>query len=86
LAVFHGDEPLETAERLERLGLRHRPTFRKNDLRPALAGGWIEMAQPQSPNSPAQKYRLTAQGRKWRALLGAKAAASKSLTKSSLFQ
>jgi hypothetical protein len=48
---------------LDRLGLRHRPTLSKNHLRPALAGGWIETAQPQSRNSPARQYRLTAKGR-----------------------
>ena len=64
LAAFQGAEALKIGELLDRLGLRHRPTFRKNYLRPALAGGWIEMTQPQSPNSPAQKYRLTSKGRK----------------------
>ena len=34
------------------LGLSHRPTFRKNDLDPALAGGWIERILPDSPRSP----------------------------------
>ncbi len=66
LAAFHHDESLKIGELLNRLGLQHRPTFRKNYLRPALAGGWIEMTQPESPNSPLQKYRLTAKGRKLR--------------------
>ena len=66
LAVFHGDESLGIGELLNRLGLQHRPTFRKNYLRPALAGGWIEMTQPQSLNSPLQKYRLSEKGRKLR--------------------
>jgi len=67
LTVFHGDEPIKIGELLSLLGLRHRPTFRKNYVRPALAGGWIEMTQPQVPNSPAQKYRLTSKGRNCRA-------------------
>jgi fido (protein-threonine AMPylation protein) len=64
LAVFHNDESLKIGELLNRLGLQHRPTFRKNYLRPALAGGWIKMTQPESPNSPVQKYRLSDKGRK----------------------
>ena len=66
LAVFKNDETLKIGELLVRLGLQHRPTFRKNDLRPALEGGWIEMTQPESPNSPVQKYRLSGKGRKLR--------------------
>ncbi|WP_295391066.1 Fic family protein [uncultured Thiodictyon sp.] len=64
LAVFRGDESLKTSQLLERLGLQHRPTFRKNYLGPALAGGWISMTQPEAPSSPTQKYRLTALGLK----------------------
>ncbi len=66
LAVFHNDESLKTAELLNRLGLRHRPTFRKNYLKPALAAGWIEMTQPETPNSPMQKYRLSEKVRRLR--------------------
>ena len=66
LAVFKNDETLKIGELLVRLGLQHRPTFRKNYLRPALEGGWIEMTQPESPNSPVQKYRLSEKGRKFR--------------------
>ena len=66
LAVFQTDEALKIGEMLVRLGLQHRPTFRKNYLRPALDGGWIEMTQPQSPNSPMQKYRLSEKGLKFR--------------------
>jgi hypothetical protein len=46
-----------------RLGLKHRPTFRENYLRPALAQGLIEPTIPEKPNSRLQKYRLTAKGR-----------------------
>jgi len=48
-----------------RLGLKHRPTFRENYLRPALAQGLIEPTIPDKPNSRLQKYRLTAKGRAW---------------------
>lgn len=64
LATFQGDETLKIGELLNRLGLKHRPSFRKNYLQPALAGGWIEMTEPDSPNSPTQRYRLTEKGRK----------------------
>lgn len=47
------------------LGLKHRPTFRENYLRPAIASGMIEMTIPDKPNSRLQKYRLTAKGRAW---------------------
>ncbi len=48
---------------MKTLALSHRPTFRKNYLRPALDAGWIEMTNPQSPRSPAQRYRITGSGR-----------------------
>lgn len=54
-----------TAEQLMLgLNLKHRPTFRKNYLRPALDAGWIAMTQPDSPNSPTQRYGLTPEGGK----------------------
>ena len=46
-----------------RLGLKHRPTFRENYLRPALAQGLIAPTLPDKPNSRLQKYRLTEKGR-----------------------
>lgn len=49
---------------MDRLGLSHRPTFRKNYLNPALDAGLIERTQPDSPRSPTQKYRLTAVGQR----------------------
>ena len=54
--------PLGTKAALGELGLAHRPTFIQNYVQPALQAGWIEMTQPQSPNSPTQKYRLTPTG------------------------
>ena len=55
--------PLAPSMLLARLGLRHRPTFRSNYLRPALEGRWIEMTLPDKPSSRLQQYRLTAAGR-----------------------
>ena len=42
---------------MEKLNLKHRPSFRKNYLKPALASGLIEMTLPDKPNSRNQKYR-----------------------------
>jgi len=54
--------PLGTKAVMGELGLAHRPTFIQNYLQPALQAGGIEMTQPQSPNSPTQKYRLPPTG------------------------
>ena len=50
---------------MQALSLSHRPTFRNNYINPALAQGWIEQTQPDSPRSPTQGYRLTAKGLGW---------------------
>lgn len=47
---------------MKRLHLKHRPTFRANYLNPALEADLIEMTQPDAPNSPTQRYRLTKWG------------------------
>lgn len=52
-----GDEELSAAEIMKRLGLSHRPTFRKNYLTPALDKRFIERKIPDKPNSKNQKYR-----------------------------
>lgn len=52
-----GNDELSAAQLMERLSLSHRPTFRKNYLRPALDMGLIEMTIPDKPNSKNQKYR-----------------------------
>lgn len=51
------DDTLSAAELMKRLGLSHRPTFRKNYLDPALEQGKIERTEPSKPNSKNQKYR-----------------------------
>ncbi|MEN6317183.1 MAG: Fic family protein [Syntrophaceae bacterium] len=50
------------ADIMTKLGLSHRPTFRKNYLHPALKARLIEMTQPDTPRTRNQKYRLTARG------------------------
>ncbi len=52
-----GDETLSATELMERLGLSHRPTFRRNYLNPALEQRFIERTIPNKPNSRNQKYR-----------------------------
>ncbi len=52
------------------LGIKHRPTFRKNYVHPAMAEGWIEFTIPERPNSRLQRYRLTRSGRAWLAARG----------------
>lgn len=48
---------MSISELMTALKIRHKPTFRKNYLQPALAKGLIEMTIPDKPNSPKQKYR-----------------------------
>ncbi|WP_432443524.1 Fic family protein [Pseudomonas batumici] len=48
---------------MSRLELNHRASFRSTYLGPALVSGCVEMTDPDSPRSPAQKYRLTEKGR-----------------------
>ncbi len=52
-----GEDTLSALELMERLGLSHRPTFRKNYLNPALEKQFIERTIPDKPNSKNQKYR-----------------------------
>lgn len=55
--------PLAPSALQERLGLKHRPTFRKNYLHPALEAGFVEPTIPNKSTSRLQKYTLTEQGR-----------------------
>ncbi|MBN1550096.1 AAA family ATPase, partial [bacterium] len=61
LARLQGGE-LSSSQLREALGLKHRPTFRRNYLHPALEAGYIEYTIPDKPNSRVQKYRLTSAG------------------------
>ncbi|VVO42410.1 Fic family protein [Pseudomonas fluorescens] len=58
-----GRGPMKVSELMEEVGLAHKATFRANYLKPALAAGLIEMTNPDSPKSPAQRYRLTELGK-----------------------
>jgi Fic family protein len=57
-----GAKTLSAVELMEMLDLRHRPTFRKNYLHPALEAGLIEMTLPETPNARGQKYRKKSGG------------------------
>ncbi len=50
-------------EMMDKLDLKHRPTFIYTYIQPAIEGRWIEMTMPDNPNDPNQKYRLTAKGK-----------------------
>lgn len=51
-------QPLTALACMKKLGLSHRPTFRKNYLQPAMEAGLIERTLPDKPNSSLQQYRL----------------------------
>ena len=51
-----GEGYLSSAQIMAKVGLSHKPTFRKNYLLPALKQGLIKMRHPDKPNSPKQKY------------------------------
>ncbi len=63
LVAALGTEAKSAAELMEIMGLSHRPTFRKNYLRPSMSAGLVEMTRPESPTAKNQKYRLTIRGR-----------------------
>jgi len=52
------DGEKSAGELRDKLGLKHRQTFRKNYIHPALKQGLIEPTIPDKPNSRLQKYRL----------------------------
>ncbi|MEA3422594.1 MAG: Fic family protein [Bacillota bacterium] len=52
-----GQDTLSGKELMERVVIKHRPTFRQNYLLPAIEQGYIEMTIPDKPNSSKQKYR-----------------------------
>ena len=52
-----GNDTLSASDLMRRLGLSHKPTFRRNYLNPALSENLIERTIPDKPNSRNQKYR-----------------------------
>ncbi len=57
------DGPKSATQLMAALGLSHRPTLRRNYIRPALDAGLVEMTRPGSPTARNQGYRLTLSGR-----------------------
>jgi ATP-dependent DNA helicase RecG len=62
------DHNLSAGQLREALEIKHRPTFRKNYIHPAMKAGYIELTIPEIPTSRLQKYRLTDAGRAWLAI------------------
>lgn len=56
-------DEMSIQELMSVLELKGRRNFLQNYLQVSLKAGFIEMTQPDSPNSPTQKYRLTAKGK-----------------------
>ena len=52
-----GQDYLSSMQLMTRVGLSHKPTFRKNYLLPALQQGLIRMRHPDVPSSPKQAYQ-----------------------------
>lgn len=52
-----------TANLMNKLNLKHRPTFIYSYIKPALEQGLIVLVYPDSPNHPQQRYRLTEKGK-----------------------
>tara|TARA_B100001093_G_scaffold266619_1_gene255029 strand:- start:490 stop:1200 length:711 start_codon:yes stop_codon:yes gene_type:complete len=55
--------PLAPSIMMKKLGLKHRATFKKNYLQPALDLKYLSQTIPSTPTSPSQKYCLTKKGR-----------------------
>jgi hypothetical protein len=50
---------ITTARLMDKIHLKHRPTFIYSYIQPALKLGLIELVYSDNPNHPQQKYRLT---------------------------
>ncbi|MDR2804818.1 MAG: Fic family protein [Dysgonamonadaceae bacterium] len=57
-----GREPLALKQLMEKVGLKHRPTFLTNYINPAMKDGFVRVLYPEKPNHPHQKYSLTVKG------------------------
>lgn len=62
LLLTLSNEQLPLKGLMEKFGLKHRPTFMKNYITPALEAGILKMLYPAKPNHPRQKYLLTTKG------------------------
>ena len=56
------NEQLSLKGLMEKVGLKHRPTFLENYINPVFEAGILKVLYPDKPNHPRQKYLLTAKG------------------------
>ena len=47
---------------MEKMGLKHRPTFMENYLVPSIKNGMVRLLFPDKPQHPRQNYLLTVKG------------------------
>lgn len=59
------DHEYASSEMRALLNIKHRDTFRKNYIHPALLLGLITQTIPEQPNSRLQKYKLTDSGKRY---------------------
>ena len=52
-----GPDPMTSTEIMGRMGMRHKPYFMANYMRPAIEWGLVSMTEPGSPHSRYQRYR-----------------------------
>ncbi|GHT26026.1 hypothetical protein AGMMS4957_21440 [Bacteroidia bacterium] len=57
-----GNEHFTLKMLMEKIGLKHRPTFLANYINPAIKDGLVKVLYPEKPNHPRQKYLLTVKG------------------------
>lgn len=62
LLLSLSDEQMSLKELMEKIGLRHRPSFLANYINPAIKNGLLSTIYPDKPNHPRQKYLLTQKG------------------------
>ena len=62
LLLALSNEQLSLKVLMEKVGLKHRPTFIENYINPAIETGILKILYPDKPNHPRQKYLLTAKG------------------------
>ena len=62
LLLALSNEQLSLKVLMEKVGLKHRPTFLENYITPASEAGFLKVLYPDKPNHPRQKYLLTAKG------------------------
>lgn len=62
LMMAIGCRQLSVTQMMESIGLKHRPTFLQNYLKPAITDGYICLLYPDKPRHPRQRYLLTVKG------------------------